>query len=162
MKRLLTTLPLLLCCSLLANGCASSEEEEEEKESIYEDYPDRVKELIRKRRIDIGFDQEMVRRAWGRPSRTDSMLDDERWMYTRLVYRTFHRDRDPAVYEKERVAYEAQAARGERMKEPRPTETVHQYRTQVWRSCTFRSDKVKSFEEPKDEFIDNWTTSDVS
>jgi len=160
MKRLWTILPWLLCCPLLAISCSSTDEEEQE--SIYEDYPDRVKELIKLRRIDIGFDQEMVRRAWGRPSRTDAMLDDERWMYTRLVFRTFVRDRDPAVYEKERIAYEAKLARGERNKEPRPKETVHQYRTQIWRSCTFRDGKVKSFEEPKDEFLDAWTTSDVS
>jgi hypothetical protein len=144
---------------LFAIACSSSEEEEG---SIYEDYPDRVKELIQDRRIDLGFDKEMVRRAWGRPNRTDSILDDERWMYTRLAFRTVERERDKALYEKERLIYEAKVAQGERVKEPRPTETLHQYRTQVWRSCTFRNGKVIKYDQPTDEFVDNWQTSDKS
>ncbi len=151
-----TILPLLF-----AIACSSSEEDED-RESIYDDYPDRVKELIQDRRIDLGFDKEMVRRAWGRPSRTDSILDDERWMYTRLVFRTVERERDKAEYEKERLIYEAKVAQGERVKEPRPTETLHQYRTQVWRSCTFRRGKVVKYDQPTDEFVDNWQTSDRS
>ena len=151
-----TVLPLLF-----AIACSSSDEEED-RESIYDDYPDRVKELIQDRRIDLGFDKEMVRRAWGRPNRTDSILDDERWMYTRLVFRTVERERDKALYEKERLIYEGKVAKGERVKEPRPTETLHQFRTQVWRSCTFRHGKVVKYDQPTDEFVDNWQTSDRS
>ena len=147
---------------LFAIACSSTDSEEEEHESIYDDYPDRVKELIRDRRIDLDFDKEMVRRAWGRPNRTDSVHHDERWMYTRLVFRTVERERDKQEYEKERIIYEAQVARGERVKEPRPTETLHQYRTQVWRSCTFRNGRVIKFDQPSDEFVDNWQTSDRS
>jgi ketosteroid isomerase-like protein len=154
MKLRWTILPLLF-----AIACSSTEEDEEDGGSVDKDYPDRVKELIRDRRIDIDFDKEMVRRAWGRPSRTDSLMNDERWMYTRLVFRTVERERDKAEYEKERLIYEARVATGERVKEPLPTETLHQYRTQVWRSCTFRDGKVIRFEKPTDEFVDNWQNS---
>ena len=148
----------LLC---LVAACKSSDEDEEQ--GLFNTYPEPVQKMIRAQTIDLTFDTEQVRMAWGRPDKTRRTRDGEtEWLYTKLAYRSFERKKDPAVYEKERLIYEGKVESGERVTEPQPVETVYQYRTRIWRVATFRDGSVVGWRQPEDEFVDDWTTSEVS
>jgi hypothetical protein len=86
-RSILLVLSFALVLALTA-GCASTPESRiEENQTLFDGYPPDVQEKIRAGKVDIGFDEDMVRMALGDPDETSTDLDADgetlRWAYTR-------------------------------------------------------------------------------
>ncbi len=83
MKRLLPTLAIL---TLFAIGCATPESRIKRNPELFQSLPPDVQEHVRKGEIDIGYSQDAVQLALGRPNReyTRRTKDGETvvWAYT--------------------------------------------------------------------------------
>jgi len=90
MKARTRRLPILLLvlASLVALGCASTPASRIEKEQeLFDTYPPETQEKIRAGKVDIGFDQQMVRMALGKPDETSTEVveggETLLWGYTK-------------------------------------------------------------------------------
>ena len=85
---LLVLAPVVALVLALGGGCASTPESRiEENQTLFDGYPPDVQDKIREGRVDVGFDEDMVRMALGDPDETSTEVDAEgetlRWAYTR-------------------------------------------------------------------------------
>ena len=83
----------LIFFSVVLAGCITPEAQRErriaENIELFYEFPDEVREAIRRGEVEIGFDEDMVRLALGSPDRVSRRKDvDEdlaNWQYFRLV-----------------------------------------------------------------------------
>ena len=83
-------LQILVCAALCGfSGCVSSPQARiDEDPALFKSYSAHQQYLIRKGQIEVGFDQDQVRLAWGNPQRTrqDTSAQGTQliWEYTEL------------------------------------------------------------------------------
>ncbi len=78
---------ILAALAVLSLACASTPAGRIEKnQALFDSYPADVQAMIRAGKVDLGFDQEMVRFAPGKPDETVTEVTDEgetlMWGYT--------------------------------------------------------------------------------
>jgi len=105
--------------SVVLAGCITPEAQRErriaENIELFYEFPEEVREAIRRGEVDIGFDEDMVRLALGSPDRVSRRKDVDgdlvNWQYFRSIKHTdFETVRMPVPYTDEkgrsRVRYE--------------------------------------------------------
>jgi hypothetical protein len=82
------TLLIIAISVVLSTACASTPDSRiSKKQSLFDTYPEEVQTNLRMGKVEVGYDEEMVRLALGEPDETSSEIDDTGetivWGYTR-------------------------------------------------------------------------------
>ena len=82
------TLLIIAMSVVLATACASTPDSRiSKKQSLFDTYPEEVQSNLRMGKVDVGYDEDMVRMALGKPDETSNEIDDTgetvMWGYTR-------------------------------------------------------------------------------
>ena len=108
-----------LCMTLLLAGCITPEAQRERRITqnidLFYEFPEEIREMVRRGEVDIGFDEDMVHLALGQPDRVSRRKDADGesvlWQYYRSIRHTdYETVRVPITYVDEkgrsRIRYE--------------------------------------------------------
>jgi hypothetical protein len=71
------TLLIIAMSMVLATACASTPDSRiSKKQSLFDTYPEEVQSNLRKGKVDVGYDEDMVRMALGKPDETSDEIDE--------------------------------------------------------------------------------------
>ncbi len=141
---------------VMALGCNTPQSRIDDNPELFATYPSDVQASIKSGQIQQGFDQNQVHMALGKPSKKSAQGGTESWTYLKVVKKNVTQKKDVYKYELERRQYEEKKASGQYALEPQLEETIQFKRTKVSRTVQFAAGKVSGWNDPQDEYLDDW------
>lgn len=84
-SRFAVSLGLVVLALIVCTGCSTPESRIEKDPALYASFPPDVQASVKQGKIDIGFTQNMVYVAWGKPDTKKDVIDEkgkrEVWIY---------------------------------------------------------------------------------
>jgi len=146
-----------MLATLVLSGCSATKARINENEDLFNSYSPNVQAMIKSNRIDEGFDTTQVYLACGNANRTESEGEQEVWYYHDRRQNTVREEKTAAEYRLELVDYEKAVEKGNtHLSEPTTYRTVRYYRTKITRTVRFEEGVVVAWEEPQDQWLDEW------
>ncbi len=145
-----------LAATLFLVSCSATQARINDNEELFSSYSPDVQAIIKSNRIDRGFDTTQVYLSFGNADRTESRDGQEIWYYHKTESQQVKEEKSAGEYRDDMTAYESAIRQGRNVKEPSMYRVYSLYRTRVERMVCFESNRVVSWDQPDEMWLDDW------